>query len=49
MAGLPLGAHRAVLVVEELATKLPSHQAALDLKMLDWSAWPDDDHPGRAR
>jgi hypothetical protein len=42
MAGLPPGAHRAVLVVEELATKLPSHQAALDLKMLDWSAWPDD-------
>lgn len=40
--GLPPGAHRAVLVVEELATKSPNFQAALDLKMLDWSAWPVD-------
>jgi hypothetical protein len=40
--GLPPGAHRAVLVVEELEPKSPSLPVALELRMLDWSAWPVD-------
>jgi hypothetical protein len=40
--GLPPGDHRAVLVVDDRATKPTRSQEALDLKMLDWSAWPID-------
>jgi hypothetical protein len=40
--GLPPGAHRAVLVVEEHRAQAPSQQPLLTLKMLDWSGWPAD-------
>lgn len=40
--GLPPGAHRAVLVVEETATQPVGQRVPLGLKMLDWSGWSVD-------
>lgn len=35
------GQHRVVLVVEELATMPPPSHDSFQLKMLDWTAWPE--------
>ena len=39
-AALTPGAHRAVIVLETSARLAPQALAPLNLKMLDWSAWP---------
>lgn len=38
---LPPGEHRAVLVIEAAPQPTRAPKPPLELKMLDWSAWPE--------